>query len=430
MKKRMVIVALLAVMLLISGAPVTTFAQDGGATINVLVESGGFQAQEEIAALFEEETGNTVNFVQVPYNGVYERLAAEMASGGDAYDVATIDVVWMPRFAQFAEPLDDLFTEEVQADLFPSLVADAQYEEHFVGMPTWANAEILFYRKDLFEDPDEQAAFLEEYGYELRPPTTWQEFVDAAIFFTRDTDGDGQIDLYGTDVKGGASGADVEWFVHALQAGTPGTALDSEGNIIIDDEAHEEALQFYVDLHCEHQVSPPNVLEIDWSIAQQLFYEGQTAMTRFWAHLYRQVPEGAVVEGQVGAAPMLAGDAGIASVPGPWYNIVPVTSNNKDVALEYVQFAYEHNALSMNAPLGLAASQAAYAEYTDEPGYEYVAPLVETLAAEQTTGRPLVENWQEINDEVIVPVVQDALSCQSSPAETLEWGRQMLEEIQ
>ncbi|NJL34374.1 MAG: extracellular solute-binding protein [Chloroflexaceae bacterium] len=179
-------------------------------TLNVLVESGGFQLQEAAARQFEAQTGHTVNFIQVPYAGVFDRLTAEMASGGTSFDVVTIDVVWLPRFAPLAEPLDALFTDEMIADTFPAIVADAQVDGHYVAMPAWANTEILFYRKDLFEDPAEQAAFAEEYGSDLAPPTNWQEFTDVATFFTRDTDGDGAIDFYGTDVKGGAGGADVE----------------------------------------------------------------------------------------------------------------------------------------------------------------------------------------------------------------------------
>ena len=189
--------------------PLSAGAQDS-VTLTVLVEQGGVWLQEAAAAQFEEETGHTVEFVNVPYGSVFDRLSAEMATGGAAFDVATIDVVWMSHFAPFAEPLDALFTDEVVADLFPSLVADAQIGGHFIGMPTWANTEIIFYRKDLWEDPAEMEAFEAEYGYALAPPATWQEFDDMAQFFTRDNDGDGEIDMYGTDVKGGV--ADVEGF--------------------------------------------------------------------------------------------------------------------------------------------------------------------------------------------------------------------------
>ena len=395
-------------------------------TLNVLVEGGGFQLQEEIAKRFEKETGNKVNFVQVPYPQVFEKLTAEMASGGSSFDVVTMDVVWIPAFAQFAEPLDALFTADVKKDIFPSLLADAQFGGKFVGMPTWANAEILFYRKDLFEDPKEQAAFKTKYGYELHPPKTWQEFTDTAIFFTRDTNSDGKPDLYGTDVKGLV---ETEWLAHVLQAGSPGVVFDADSKLIIDNPAHVEALKFYTDLHCKYKVNPPNVNEVDWGVAQNLFYQGQTAMMRFWAHAYRLTPKDSKVEGRVGVAPMIGGSGGVGAIPGPWYNMIPTTGKNKEVAKQFVKFAYENNVLGIEAPLGLAARQSAYAGYADKKGFEHFNPLIETLSAKQTIGRPLVKNWQEITDEVLVPLVQEALTCKTTPEAVLANARKKIEQM-
>jgi ABC-type glycerol-3-phosphate transport system substrate-binding protein len=399
----------------------------GGGELNVLVEGGGLQLQEAIGKKFEEATGTKVNFVEAPYAGVYEKLVAEMASGGSAYDVATLDVIWLPTFAPFATPLDDLFTDEVKADLFPSLVADAQIDGSFVGMPQWANSEILFYRTDLFEDPAQQTAFKAAYGYDLKPPTTWQEFEDAAKFFTQDTDGDGQIDLYGTDVKGAV---ETEWLAHVLQAGSPGTVLDADGNVIIDNAQHLAALEYYARLNCTDKVSPSGVAQIGWAEAQNLFYQGQTAMLRFWAHAYRLTPEDSKVEGKVGVAPMIAGEAGVAGIPGPWYNIVPKGSKNIDLAKQFVKFAYDNNVLGIEAPLGLAARISAYEQYQDQAGFEHFAPLLATLNATATTGRPLVEDWQQITDEVLVPLVQSAASCDGDPAQLLAEAKAQIEALQ
>ena len=61
-----------------------------------------------------------------------------------------------------------------------------------------------------------------------------------AEFFTRDTDGDGAIDLYGTDVKGAV---ETEWLATVSQAGEEHMVLDPEsGDVTIDDAAHKEAL--------------------------------------------------------------------------------------------------------------------------------------------------------------------------------------------
>lgn len=415
-----------------SATPSTTSGGSGsappaaGGQLNVLVESGGHQLQEAIAKKFEETTGTKVNFVEEPYAGVFDKLTAEMATGGSAYDVVTADVIWLPTFAQFAAPLDDLFTDDVKADLFPALVSDAQIDGVFVGMPQWANAEVLFYRTDLFEDATQQANFKAAYNYDLKPPTNWKEFEEVAKFFTQDTDGDGQTDLYGTDVKGGV---ETEWLAHVLQAGSPGTVLDENGNVIIDNPQHAAALQFYADLNCRDHVAPSGVAQVSWPEAQNLFYQGQTAMTRFWAHAYRLTPEDSKVQGKVGVAPRIAGDAGVAAIPGPWYNFVPKSSKNVELAKEYVKFAYENNALGIDAPLGLAARISAYQQYQDKPGFEHFKPLVETLQAQATQGRPMVSNWQQITDEVLVPLVQKATSCEGSPADLLAEAKTLIDSL-
>ncbi|MGO7969286.1 extracellular solute-binding protein, partial [Rhizobium ruizarguesonis] len=75
-----------------------------------------------------------------------------------------------------------------------------------------------------------------------------------------------------------------------------------------------------------------NVNEIGWGEAQKLFYQGKTAMMKFWAHAYKMTTPDSKVSGKVGVMTMLAGDAGIAAVPGPWYNVVPSKSQHKDAA--------------------------------------------------------------------------------------------------
>ena len=71
------------------------------------------------------------------------------------------------------------------------------------------------------------------------------------------------------------------------------------------------------------KVAPPGAAQVDWGAAQNLFNQGKTAMTRFWAHAYRQIPKDATVYGKVGVAPMIGGSAGIGGIPGPWYLSLP-----------------------------------------------------------------------------------------------------------
>ena len=67
--------------------------------INILVEGGGEMLQKAVAEKFTAETGIKVNFTVVPYQGVFDKFSAEIASGSTAFDVVTIDVVWNAKFA-------------------------------------------------------------------------------------------------------------------------------------------------------------------------------------------------------------------------------------------------------------------------------------------------------------------------------------------
>ncbi len=379
-------------------------------SISVLVEGGGHSLQQAAADAFTRETGIEVVFVEVPYQGVYDKLSAEIASGTSNYDVATIDVVWNAAFAAHVEDLSDIYTDAVRADIPPALLADAKVGGKIMGMPAWANAEIVFYRKDLWEDPANQVAFKEKYGYDLAPPATWQQWRDMAKFFTKDG-------MFGTNVIGGTS---EEWMAGVLQAGSPGVILDDAGNVILDNQAHIDALENYRAPLCEDKSVPDNALEISWGEAQNLFYQGQTAMMKFWAHAYKMTPEDSKVAGKVGVAPMIGGSAGIAGIPGPWYNVVPSTSQKKDAAKKFIAYLITQNALGIEAPLGLAATNSAYASYTGKPGYEHFGPLMETLSAPATKGRPLNERYQELVDEAVMPAFQGALECEDNVAQLLQ----------
>lgn len=377
-----------------AGGPVESGSADDDVT--VLVEAGGRAELTDVAEVCEGSTGLDVTFVELPYDGLFNRLSSEFSAGTVSFDVAALDSVWLPSFKDALQPIDELFTEEVKQDIFPALVEEAEVDGHFIGMPAWTNAEIILYRKDLFEDAENKADFRSEYGYDLAAPTTWEQYQDISEFFTRDG-------MYGTDVKGAV---ETEWLAHVLQAGSP-MVLDEDGTVVIDNEAHRQALDFYVSLT---ESAPPGAAQVDWAAAQNLFNQGQTAMTRFWAHAYRQIPDDAEVAGKVGAAPMIGGSAGVAGVPGPWYLSVPKATSNPENAKKFIECAYENNSLGIESSLGLAARISAFEQYEDEPGYESFGPLIETLNAEATATRPATDKWQQIVDTVLVPLLQKAVA--------------------
>ncbi|MFJ6027241.1 ABC transporter substrate-binding protein [Pseudarthrobacter sp. NPDC092424] len=378
-----------------AGGPAASSQTTGTGTVNVLVEAGGHAELTGVAAQCKKDAGVDVNFVELPYDGMFNRLSSEFSSGNVSFDVAALDSVWLPSFKDALQPIDEIFTDEAKKDIFPALVKEANVDGHFVGLPAWTNAEIILYRKDLFEDEKNKAGFQAKYGYELAAPTTWKQYQDISEFFTKDG-------MYGTDVKGGV---ETEWLAHVLQAGSP-MVLDGD-KVVIDNAAHKEALDFYVGLT---KYAPAGAAQVDWAAAQNLFNQGKTAMTRFWAHAYRQIPKDSPVAGKVGAAPMIAGSAGVGGVPGPWYLTVPKATKNTEAAKKFVQCAYDHNSMGVESSLGLASRISAFEKYQDKEGYESFGPLIETLNGEATATRPATEKWQQIVDTVLVPMLQKAVA--------------------
>lgn len=392
--------------------------------LTIVVEGGGKAELQPIADLYKTETGTTVTLVELPYAGLYDRISADLQAGSPSFDIAALDAIWLSSFAPALAPLDDLYTDDVKNDLFDGLVSEAQIGDAFVGMPVWTNSEVLFYRTDLFEDEANKSDFEEKYGYALAAPTTWEQYRDVAEFFTRDTDGDGKIDLYGTDVKGAV---ETEWLATVSQAGEEHMVLDADtGEVTIDNAAHKEALDFYVSLL---PYAPSGAAQLDWAGAQNLFYQGNLAMMRFWGHAYRQTPDDSPVKDSIGVAPMIGGPAGVAGVPGAWYLSVPATGQKQDAAKDFIAFAYEHNELSADTSLGLVARASAFESKTGEEGFENYAALVDTLNAAQTLPRPKTEKWQEIVDSVLIPTLQKAVEPGADTAELLSDAKAQIESI-
>ncbi|HZK05286.1 MAG TPA: extracellular solute-binding protein [Actinomycetaceae bacterium] len=392
-------------------------------SLTIVVEGGGLAQLQPIADSFTEETGTAVTFVELPYDSLYDRISSELASGDLSFDVVAVDAIWMSAFGPALEPIDDLFTADVEADLFPALLEEATFDGHYVGMPAWTNAQILLYRTDLFDDPEEQAAFEAEYGYALAAPTTWNEYNDAAAFFTRDIDGDGAIDLYGTDVKGGV---ETEWLALVLQAGSDAMVLDADGNVIINDANHLAALEEYVS---NVEIAPPGAAQVGWAEAQNLFNQGQLAMTRFWAHAYTQVPSDSPVAGMVGAVPMPAGPGGVAGVPGAWYLSIPQGGEQGELASQFIKYSYENNELGLDTALGLAATRVALEEGAQLEGHENLGALLETLDAPGTTARPAVPEWQQIVDDALIPMLQQAVVPGADYQQLLDESMTQIEDI-
>lgn len=406
MKKKIVnsLIAATLTGTMMAGMVVPCFAEDkdNGGSITVLVESGSpaEALANNTAADFEKETGCKVVIDAVAYTGMYDKLSTEIKAGQAAHDVACMDFVWLAAFADAIEPITGADT----SDFLPTLEESGTVDGNLLGYPMWVNSKILIYRKDLI--PEDKV------------PKTWDEYKALAEELKTD-------DMYGTTVFGSGTDAVCSFLDFACQAGAEGLVYDKDGNVNITDQAYADALNFMVEM-ANADYSPADSLATAATESQELFTNGKVAMQLNWSHQY-PAAVAALGADKVGCAPMIGGSAGVGATTGPWYESVMKNSENKDMALKYVEYMYDHNGDYMNETLKIAGRTSVYEEAAKEAGNEHTQAVLDTLSAAQTQPRPMVTTWSQV-EEVLVGVVESCLGG-ADVEETLAAAKDEIEAI-
>jgi multiple sugar transport system substrate-binding protein len=147
---------------------------------------------QELANEFKAETGTEVVVSQIPLDSYQDRVFQEFGAGETKFDVVIGDSQWIGRGATkgLYEELTSWLPTVVDLKTIHARAARylCEYPEgsgRWYAAPCETDAIGLAYRKDWFEDPEEQAAFRARFGRELAVPDTWEEFRDVAQFFQR-----------------------------------------------------------------------------------------------------------------------------------------------------------------------------------------------------------------------------------------------------
>ena len=159
---------------------------------------------QELSADFTAETGIKVTVEQTPWETFAQKCNVEMIAGSDAWDIIvgdSQDVGNMAINGHYLELTDFIKDKGILDSFLPAaMYYYAEYPKgagRYWGVPVEGDALGWAYRKDLFEDADNMAAFEAEYGYKLDVPTSWDMLKDIAEFFH-----DPDNDFYGVAIYG------------------------------------------------------------------------------------------------------------------------------------------------------------------------------------------------------------------------------------
>ena len=206
-----------------------------------------------VKEVWERETGVEIGIVGMPNTEAFPKIMQDIATKTKSFD--TYMFAWnnvgdfaeaggLVNFDEYVAKYNPDFSDPergyVGGDQGVELLA--KYNGSYYCVSLDGDFQCWIFRKDLFEDAAEQAAFKEAYGYDLDYPQTWQQLDHASAFFHRPDQG-----LVGcSDLRNQGWGY-TNWYQRYASMGAPNQFLfDLEGNPLIDSEAGVKATQEYV----------------------------------------------------------------------------------------------------------------------------------------------------------------------------------------
>ena len=188
-------------------APSVAFAQSKNAA-EIAVEAAKKYAGTEISIVWEaglqsldplnysgpkweKLTGIKVKVVEVPTDQMFTKIMQDFRSGAGAYDALNVIPSWMPDLvnAGALEPLDPFVDQFAYRDELKDIAPayrDNQMKvgDKIYGFPDDGDVMLLYYRKDIFEDPKMKEGFKAKFGYDLAPPKDWKQFAEIGQYIT------------------------------------------------------------------------------------------------------------------------------------------------------------------------------------------------------------------------------------------------------
>ncbi|WP_162605440.1 ABC transporter substrate-binding protein [Jiangella ureilytica] len=290
-------------------------------TVSFFSWIGNQPEMQLLAEEFQKEHPTiTIEFENVPAEQAAQVLTTRIA-GNNAPDVAYVNASDTADYASRGAAVDlqnyidrsDVVDPDDYVEAFKTFVT---YDDAMWGLPMGGETTGLFYRIDMFEAAGIAA-----------PPTTWEQFEEAAAALT-----DPAAGTYGFEMFAPESA--YYWYPWLYQAG--GDLLSEDGEVLFTSDEAREAADFYVGLA---QYAPPDYLNSNSWDGRVAFAEGQVAMYMagawFAGTLSEEFPD---IEGKWATAPLPEGPAGCKTTIAGDALVMMDQTDNPDAAWLWMEF--------------------------------------------------------------------------------------------
>ncbi|MDJ0897024.1 MAG: extracellular solute-binding protein, partial [Alphaproteobacteria bacterium] len=322
--------------------------QYSGAEITIVWEAG-LQSLDPLnfsGPKWEELTGIKVKVIEVPTAEMFTKILQEHRAGTGAYDALNVIPSWMPDLVKAGalEDLDPYVDKYGYRDELKNIAPTYRDNQMTVdgkiyGFPDDGDLFVLYYRKDLFEDPENQKAFKAKHGYDLGPPQTWEQYAQIGQFIT---------DKYAPEIYGAGQFRGPAYGIWLFEE-----RYRVEGGRFFDPETmkaqinNEIGVKVYEGMRNDNKFMPPGVETWGFVEALSAFLAGDIAMTISWPPFGRWAAGYGVDDEALSWVPKstIADKVGYALPPGGTPQLaagfslsVSSNSKNKEAAYLFIQW--------------------------------------------------------------------------------------------
>lgn len=332
----------------------------------------------------EVEVGGATSDSQQQY------LSTVLSSKDSVLDLVLIDVIRPAQWAAqgWAEPLDSYLGAD-KAKILPTYLkayAEAnQVNGKLMALPYFADAQFLYYRKDLLEK------------YKRPVPKSWDDMIETAKIIM---DGEKAPQLQGFST----AGAPIEGTVctYLVPLWSMGSDITKDGKLNIDTPEARQPFQLYGRMK-QAGVLPKNIAEIPTDRIRVDFQAGNVVFAQSWGYFWNRAENDAdsKVKGKVGVT-ILPHDKGgkSATCIGGWQVAVSAYSKNKPEAVKFARYLSSPEVSKMQAIMAshLPVFPQVYKDpevIKANPWFADALPVVETAKS-----RPVSAQYPQVSDAI------------------------------
>ena len=328
-----------------------TASSHAATTIRWLTLSDGAwpDSVKKVIAAFEAKNPDIkVELDTYPFRDLFETIEVRMKAQDADVDLISVDVPLVASYSVrgYLAPMDEYFSkDEIEKTWVKPSWQAGTYKGSFMAAPQNSSTQFFYINRKLFQqynvtppkalEPGKETSYDDIASIAKNDRWTWDQVVDAAKKLTKDTKGDGKIDIWGFEFDQVSRLYQLQCLGESL--GGPLVSPDglkAEG--YLNSNEWIKAAQWYSDLFNKWKVSPKNVSPAE---SPNLFASGKVAMFVGGEWNVPRFQE-AGVDFAIAPFPYFSGGKPVTGT-GSWHVGIAKASSHKAEAAKFAKFLTE-----------------------------------------------------------------------------------------